>query len=491
MPIPQEILAVPRPKNSIVIAYGKNKDRYAVRKRVGCRNVEGRHLPVNGPTIGHIVNGKFVPKEEPEAPQEAPEPELALEVKRWADAALCERHFSGELDALVRFFPQEDALALYVLTILRLCSPWADADGIREAWEQSFLSESRPKVELSAAALEALLRRVGADAGARQAYFRERTAAAGEAKGLFLELAAYGALPEPSLSCGPAPEASSWRGLLCAVDLESGEPVCAAGAPDEEPSGEAWLGFMQSAGIASGILVSEKNPDDAKGLKTAALRRLSPLRRGAKPVRALELLSGMAPLPGSTLLYKKASLGVKRWFYAYRDPERAAGEEKAWRRKKLRKGSAEAPSEGKRSKFGTFLFESDLDLPADFPCRAAGLQRSLEAALPRTRLFRSDDPDLSEGEAFADFLFVLLTFRLLRAMVSAEGFSGCSLRGFLSRLAGIRKGALASEAGSRTKKRWQLLRLTAAQKKALQPFGLLDELQPSRRKPGRPRKKPD
>jgi len=37
MPIPQHILDVDRPKNTIVIAYGKNKDRYAVRERVGCK----------------------------------------------------------------------------------------------------------------------------------------------------------------------------------------------------------------------------------------------------------------------------------------------------------------------------------------------------------------------------------------------------------------------------------------------------------------------
>ena len=30
MPIPKEILEVKRPRNTIVIAYGKNKDRYAV-----------------------------------------------------------------------------------------------------------------------------------------------------------------------------------------------------------------------------------------------------------------------------------------------------------------------------------------------------------------------------------------------------------------------------------------------------------------------------
>jgi hypothetical protein len=63
MPIPKEILSVPRPVNTIVIMYGKDKDRFAVRQRIGCKCVEGRNVPVNGPTIGHIRDGVFVPLE--------------------------------------------------------------------------------------------------------------------------------------------------------------------------------------------------------------------------------------------------------------------------------------------------------------------------------------------------------------------------------------------------------------------------------------------
>lgn len=64
MPIPQNILDVERPKNTVVIVYGVNKDKYAVRQRIGCKRVNGRNVPVNGPTIGHIIDGKFVPKDE-------------------------------------------------------------------------------------------------------------------------------------------------------------------------------------------------------------------------------------------------------------------------------------------------------------------------------------------------------------------------------------------------------------------------------------------
>ena len=41
MPIPKNILSVPRPKNTVVIAYGKDKGLYAVRQRIGCRNDNG------------------------------------------------------------------------------------------------------------------------------------------------------------------------------------------------------------------------------------------------------------------------------------------------------------------------------------------------------------------------------------------------------------------------------------------------------------------
>ena len=44
MPIPKEILAVERPKNTVVVCYGKNKDRYAVKQRIGCKYDKGRRV---------------------------------------------------------------------------------------------------------------------------------------------------------------------------------------------------------------------------------------------------------------------------------------------------------------------------------------------------------------------------------------------------------------------------------------------------------------
>lgn len=59
MPVPKEILAVERPTNTVV--YVTSAGNYGVKKRVGCRYVNGRNVPVNGPTVDHIIGGKYVP----------------------------------------------------------------------------------------------------------------------------------------------------------------------------------------------------------------------------------------------------------------------------------------------------------------------------------------------------------------------------------------------------------------------------------------------
>ena len=85
MPIPQDILSVPRPKNTVVIAYGKDKSLFAVRQRVGCRNDNGRHLPVNGPTIGHIIDGVYIPIDKKTADNVSTSP---VDLKDWANVVL-------------------------------------------------------------------------------------------------------------------------------------------------------------------------------------------------------------------------------------------------------------------------------------------------------------------------------------------------------------------------------------------------------------------
>ena len=81
MPVPKEILAVERPTNTVV--YVTSAGNYGVKKRVGCRYVNGRNVPVTGPTVGHMIAGKYV-SIATEAAESLESPRLRRE-----DAQLC------------------------------------------------------------------------------------------------------------------------------------------------------------------------------------------------------------------------------------------------------------------------------------------------------------------------------------------------------------------------------------------------------------------
>ena len=83
---------------------------YAVRQRIGCRNVDGRHLPVNGPTIGHIIDGVYVPLEAPALANVSASP---IDLKDWANVMLCDRLFAGIQEELSAVYSRPDAMKIY------------------------------------------------------------------------------------------------------------------------------------------------------------------------------------------------------------------------------------------------------------------------------------------------------------------------------------------------------------------------------------------
>ena len=174
MPIPQDILSVPRPKNTVVIAYGKDKSLYAVRQRIGCRNDNGRHLPVNGPTIGHIIDGVYVPID-----KEAPDSVSAssVDLKDWANVVLCDRLFSDIRKELSAVYSQTDVMKMYCISILRVCDPGVKNYELKEAYETSFLSELYPGIALSKNTVSTFLNDMGKSVSKIVRFMQNRAAA--------------------------------------------------------------------------------------------------------------------------------------------------------------------------------------------------------------------------------------------------------------------------------------------------------------------------
>ena len=105
MPIPKDILAVERPKNTVV---KMRLGRYLVIKRTSKR-VNGKAKPVDLGTIGEIIDGKYV--EIRAVPKKR---QKQIDIKDYGEFALCNKAAGDLLQQLAAVFDIKTAKQLYV-----------------------------------------------------------------------------------------------------------------------------------------------------------------------------------------------------------------------------------------------------------------------------------------------------------------------------------------------------------------------------------------
>ena len=142
MAIPEEIRKVERPKNTIV-RENKNggKYRYMVIERIGCRRKEGKNIPINGKTIGHIIDGVYV-----EGRRKLTQ--RAITLKDWGEYALFSKLGSPVLDELKDVYEVTDAERMYAIALLRVARPDIPDYMLSDTYERSWLSFIMPDISL-------------------------------------------------------------------------------------------------------------------------------------------------------------------------------------------------------------------------------------------------------------------------------------------------------------------------------------------------------
>ena len=496
MPIPKEILAVERPKNTVVVAYGKNKDLYAVRQRVGCRNDNGRHLPINGPTIGHIVDYKYVPIDDA-VPSNISD--ASIDMKDWANVILCDMLFKSMRDELRAVYSKQDAMKLYCIAILRACYPGIKDNELKEAYDTGFLSELYPDVALSRNTVSAFLNGLGKATSRIVQFMRNRTAAVGLDHHLLVD----GTLKSDESSVNSLSDFSRKArtkgsrdiSVLYAFDLEAMEPICSKCFPGNMLDLTSYESFISENGITKGIIVADKGfPSSAAQQQFKDhpdLHYLNPIKRNSKLIDRHQMLDFTGILDGFDWITfrKEKCSGVDKWLYSYRDSAKASKEERDWlrRAKKDKTYSLEKLRE-KQAGFGTVVLECDLDLPAETVYKAYAKRWEIELVMryykpacefDETRVH--DDYSVI-GSEFCDFLSTVLTFRLISAFDKAKILERMPYKKVMSVLARAKKVRIAGEG-------WQLIRINPSHEKILQELRLLESPEPDpKRKRGRPRK---
>ena len=495
MPIPQDILSVPRPKNTVVITYGKDKSLYAVRQRVGCRNDNGRHLPVNGPTIGHIIDGIYVPidKDGPDSVAASP-----VDLKDWANIVLCDRLFSDIREELSAVYNQADVMKIYCISILRVCDPGIKDYELKEAYETSFLSELYPGVALSKNTVSTFLNDMGKAVSKIVRFMQNRAAAVSMDHHLLID----GTLKSDESKVNSLSDFSRKArtkgtrdiSVLYAFDLEAMEPVCSKCFPGNMLDATAYSEFISENRITKGIIVGDKGfPESAAHDQFKAnkdLHYLNPVKRNSRLIERHSMLDFTGILPGyeGITFRKEKCSGTDKWLYSYRDSHKASKEEQDWlrRAKKNKTYSLEVLRE-KQKTFGTIVLECDLDLPAETAYKAYEKRWEIEIVM---RFYKSacefDETRVQDdysviGSEFCDFLSTLLTFRLIRSFDQAQLLENRTYKKVMSVLDRAKK--VRSDGES-----WRIIRLNPSHEEILQALGLIPKPEePPKKKPGRPK----
>ena len=495
MPIPKEILEVKRPTNTVVIAYGKDKSRYGVRQRIGCRNENGRHLPVNGPTVGHIVDGWYVPIifAEPAGISVS-----AIDLKEWANVVFCDTKFASIQEELLRVYNRHDMLQIYIIAVLRVCVPGIKDYELKEAYETSFLSEIYPGVALSKNTVCEFLNNLGKTCSRITAFMQNRAAAVNMEHHLLID----GTLKSDESRVNTLSDFSrkaKTKGtrdisVLFAFDLESMEPICSKCFPGNMLDLTAYESFIRESGITKGIIVADKGfpASAAQGQFSDKpdLHYLNPIKRNAKLLKTHNMLDFIGILPGyDGITYRKEKCsGINKWLYSFRDARRAANEERDWlkRAKKKKTYNLEKLREKQRV-FGTVVLECDLDLPPETVYKAYEKRWEIEIAV---RFYKSacefDETRVHDdysviGSEFCDFLSTLLTFRLINAFDSAKLFEHMTYKMIMSSLKRAKK--VKAPGGD-----WQLIKINPYLVDILQKLNILETPKSTPKKRGRPKK---
>lgn len=494
MPIPREILDVERPVNTVVIAYGKNKDRYAVRERVGCKYVNGRRVPVNGSTVGHIVDGEYIPRASESHPAKVSM--APVDLKDWGAVTLCDNVARPLLDELCAVYDRNDAIKLYCACILRVCNPGIKDCELKEAYDTSFLSELYPSAALSKNTISAFWKNLGKAYSRICQYMQLRTAAVEKGHHLVID----GTLKSNDSKVNSLSDFSRKSRLkgareisvLYAYDIERGEPVCSKCFPGNMLDSTAYEAFIADNGIRKGIIVGDKGFPSSSAKRHFAENRslhyLNPLKRNSRLIESYELLAYEGQLPDNeTILYKKAHAEKEgKWLYSFRDTEKAHMEEYGWLKSSMKNGDFDIEQfDEDWMLFGTIVFESDLDMNPQTAYKAYDCRWEIELVMryykqacefEDTRVHK----DFSViGSEFCSFLSTVVTYRLIRKYENVGLLNKMTYKKILRVLTRAKKACLDGET-------WHLIKMNPSQLEVLQTLSLLPKTEPNKR--GRPRK---
>ena len=512
MAIPEEIRNVERPVNSVVVDHGGcGPLRYAVIERVGCKRVDGRNVPVDGRTIGHIVEGCFVAILDDVASR-------IVELKDYADAVLIDQLSHSLLSELFSVYNVKDSMRIYAMALLRVVYPGVPYCRIGQKYELSWVSELFAGLPMGRNAICDFIQDLGRSCSLIAKFMQQRAASIAEDHHILIDGTLKADNSEVN-SLSPFSRKARLKGtkditVLFAYDVEKREIVCSKVFGGNVLDEVSYESFLKESGVKTGIAMTDKGfpkkQAEAAFEGHPGLHWLDPLKRSDKRIEEHHMYdyAGMIDDCNIDVLYKKEKIGGC-WLYSFYDRKRAVKEEADYFKHK--KGKRYDPDDMKKrdEKFGTIVFESDIDADPAVIYRMYDLRWLIEECF---RYYKHaidlDDTKVHSdysviGSEFINFFSSVMTVRLVNKFDDCGLFKEMSYAGVMSELATAKKAKLP---GSDS---WDFVRTTVGTMDTLKTLGLVQDdktvaapkkrgrpriyvdSNQSKRRPGRPRKNPE
>ena len=489
MSVPEEIRKVSRPKNTIVFAYGKNKDLYGVKLRIGCVRKDGKNIPVDGPVIGHIVSGTYIPLDDTPKVKHSDTDYL-----RWADAVLCDNLSKDILDDLREVYHRSDAVRTYVIAMLRAIEPDVKDCELMTEYAESFLSLMYPNVPLSKNSVGDHLRDLGRTCSRITKFMQNRA----DRVGADHVIAIDSTLKQNESSVNTFSDLSYKTqktgkqsiSIVYAFDVETGEPVCSKAYPGNVVDVSLLEDFIKTQNVSRGIIVADKGFSYGAAKDTFSknpdLHFLIPLKRNADNIKKFRMYDFNASVPGCPgLACRKEKMNDGNFLYSFRDAGRASQEESDW----ISRHNEYDPAElnDLRKEFGSIVFISDVDMD----CNAAYAAYEERWKIEKMFWFYKDilgfdnirvHSDMAiMGTEFVNFLSVLMEYRMRKAFSKVKELENVPHKTVLRKLRRATK--IRNSDGE-----WELRKIAEKDVKVLMELGLIPVPEKIKRPRGRPKK---
>ncbi len=362
MPIPAEILAVPRPKSTRV---KKSGERWLVIKRT-CRRQGKRNIPVDLGTIGEIVGGKYVEiRKEPRGRH--------IDIKDYGEVKLCSDCAGEMLQDLADVWDIADAKKLYCIAVLRAAYGSICNRELQLQYSTSFLSEMVPGVGLSENTVSSFLQTIGLQASLITEFMNNRLAKHRDAS-----VIVDGMLKDYNSICSSmsefsrkgAKKGSKDTSIIYAYSPELMEPMAARPYPGNMLDSTAVEDFLAETKIERGLMIFDKGFHNDAVFEAIdnkpEMSYLIPLKRNSTIISRYGMDNPTEHLQGykdAVVLYKKAKMANGKWLYAFRDPHLAFEQECAYVNSAAKKENYDSKRyEVLKPRFGLVVFQSKSDL---------------------------------------------------------------------------------------------------------------------------------